>query len=81
MHQNLDHKATKCEKCLLEKTPIPRPDIPPKPLILKPLLEKMKERDEAAAASNSSSDVVMGGAEQETQKEIDKLKAFIKQAK
>ena len=28
MHQNIDHKATKCEKCPLEKSPVPDQTFP-----------------------------------------------------
>ena len=54
LHQNADHHLTKCEKCPWKKTPIPKPNTAPKPLIRQNLLDLMKDNDAAAAAEEDS---------------------------
>ena len=77
LHQNADQHLTKCEKCPWKKTPIPKPNASPKPLIRQNMLDLMKDNDAAAAAEE---DAEMEGGDDEVKAEKEKLKAFIKQA-
>ena len=79
-HRNLDHKLMKCEKCHAAKAAPPKneeaPDVGPKPLINKTLLQKMDAggSTQAAAASTEMDDA-------ERQVRIERLEKFIETAK